>query len=183
MERCSECGEFVERVFPDPFNPKSASCSDCIDLFLSDLEDEYRVECYHRNRKKSFKKDYAEDLALIYGWHCHYCGKLLDYKTCTVDHVSPLNGTDRDFDMANMVLACRSCNSAKGQRWGPEFIQEKKHNDLLFEQLKEIVKSGNAKVGLEFVVGKRRYRIVKQRKNRWYFDYASEHNTPGYVIV
>jgi hypothetical protein len=61
----------------------------------------------------------AKQRARIYerdGWHCQYCGLRI---TCreegTCDHVIPvsLGGSNED---SNLRLACRSCNSTKGDR-------------------------------------------------------------------
>lgn len=53
-----------------------------------------------------------------YGWHCVYCGKQLDMKTLTCDHVKPLCRGGTNF-IANLVPACRSCNARKwaDKRW------------------------------------------------------------------
>lgn len=50
----------------------------------------------------------SRQILLRDNYTCHYCGDLAD----TVDHVKPKwsGGTD---DPANLVAACRSCNSSK----------------------------------------------------------------------
>lgn len=49
------------------------------------------------------------------GWKCEYCGKALTEKTATMDHVIPLT-KGGEHDPGNIVPACRSCNSRKGNR-------------------------------------------------------------------
>ncbi len=46
---------------------------------------------------------------------CFYCGKPLSFQQMTIDHVVPISrgGTD---DVFNLVLCCRECNDAKGDR-------------------------------------------------------------------
>lgn len=49
------------------------------------------------------------------GWGCVYCDASLTEANSTIDHVLPLSrgGLNR---LDNMVLACHTCNSAKGSR-------------------------------------------------------------------
>jgi 5-methylcytosine-specific restriction endonuclease McrA len=51
--------------------------------------------------------------AARYGWHCHWCGILLDFKTITADHLTPISegGSDRE---PNIVPACKDCNRKRG---------------------------------------------------------------------
>lgn len=43
------------------------------------------------------------------GWCCHWCGRAAD----TADHLVPLAAGGDRLDPANLVAACRSCNSAR----------------------------------------------------------------------
>jgi len=56
-----------------------------------------------------------------YSWRCFYCGCQLDRSTVTEDHVVPVSegGTD---NIDNIVPACRSCNSRKGDKSLEEFL-------------------------------------------------------------
>lgn len=47
--------------------------------------------------------------------HCVYCRRRLRIDEATLDHVIPLSRGGRDVP-ANVVLACRDCNDAKGDR-------------------------------------------------------------------
>ena len=47
-------------------------------------------------------------------WTCHYCGCQLYGFDATVDHVQARATGGHDYDMGNLVAACRSCNSKKG---------------------------------------------------------------------
>lgn len=51
---------------------------------------------------------------------CHYCQKRLDTITATVDHYIPLvqGGENK---VSNFVLACRRCNTLKGDKMPWEF--------------------------------------------------------------
>lgn len=44
---------------------------------------------------------------------CTYCGREIDFKDTTIDHMAPLsaNGTDR---AGNIYSACKGCNNLKG---------------------------------------------------------------------
>lgn len=44
---------------------------------------------------------------------CHYCSRMLDKKTATIDHRIPKCFGGKS-DTQNCVLSCRDCNSAKG---------------------------------------------------------------------
>lgn len=47
------------------------------------------------------------------GHRCIYCGKEIDFKTMTMDHIFPETyGGSQDSD--NLVAACRGCNARKG---------------------------------------------------------------------
>jgi 5-methylcytosine-specific restriction endonuclease McrA len=48
----------------------------------------------------------------IAGGRCHYCGRAVGAKALTLDHVVPLVRGGRSI-RANMVPACKDCNSRK----------------------------------------------------------------------
>jgi hypothetical protein len=78
----------------------------------------HRVGRY-RVRKLSAKGSHtlAEWLAVIrlHGWRCFYCRKRVTRSTVTKDHCIPLSKKGTDF-AANLVPACKSCNSGKSGR-------------------------------------------------------------------
>ena len=43
---------------------------------------------------------------------CHYCGKVLDKDTATLDHFVPKSKGGKD-EFSNVVLACEGCNRDK----------------------------------------------------------------------
>lgn len=45
--------------------------------------------------------------------HCTYCRRELTFERATIDHVVPRR-CGGDNRQANLVLACRTCNSMKG---------------------------------------------------------------------
>jgi 5-methylcytosine-specific restriction endonuclease McrA len=49
------------------------------------------------------------------GWLCSYCGASLTRFTATMDHIIPL-ARGGAHDIANIALACRSCNASKGNK-------------------------------------------------------------------
>lgn len=51
----------------------------------------------------------------FFGWRCAYCTQPLTDKTLTKDHSIPLSKNGTDWP-ANLVPACRSCNSRKHAR-------------------------------------------------------------------
>lgn len=48
-------------------------------------------------------------------WRCTACGKELEGRDATVDHVVPYTGPESNV-MHNLVALCRSCNSTKQDR-------------------------------------------------------------------
>ena len=55
-----------------------------------------------------------------HGWKCRYCGEPLTEDTVTKDHAIPLSRGGTDWP-ANLVPACRSCNSSKRDKTPSEF--------------------------------------------------------------
>lgn len=45
-------------------------------------------------------------------YRCHYCGRYAR----AVDHVVPVSKGGADLDPANLVAACKRCNSSKGAK-------------------------------------------------------------------
>jgi 5-methylcytosine-specific restriction endonuclease McrA len=62
---------------------------------------------------------------------CVWCGKQLDDKSVTRDHIIPMDkgGT---FQYANLIPACGSCNSARGDRAFSDFMNFKSIAGTLF---------------------------------------------------
>jgi 5-methylcytosine-specific restriction endonuclease McrA len=60
---------------------------------------------------------FAEWLAVIrrHRWKCFYCQRRITRSTVTKDHLIPLSKEGTDF-AANLVPACKSCNSGKSGR-------------------------------------------------------------------
>jgi hypothetical protein len=54
------------------------------------------------------------------GGKCCYCGSKLTRSGMTIDHLHPVAKGGRN-DLANLVPACRSCNSSKGTKSVEEF--------------------------------------------------------------
>lgn len=57
-------------------------------------------------RKEVFERD---------NYICKYCGKILDERTATLDHVNP-RWRSKDNSVENLVTACFKCNNEKGMR-------------------------------------------------------------------
>lgn len=84
---------------------------------------------------------------------CPYCNVkfIKDDETiveCNIDHVIPLSRGGKD-DISNMVLACVSCNSAKGAMSADEFatVSDKiKNGEIKKEDLGDYLKYLSLKV-------------------------------------
>jgi len=74
---------------------------------------QYRVQRVGAKGSHTF----AEWLSVIrlYRWRCFYCQKRVTRSTVTKDHLIPLSKNGTDF-AANLVPACKSCNSGKSGR-------------------------------------------------------------------
>jgi 5-methylcytosine-specific restriction endonuclease McrA len=68
-----------------------------------------------RNRRKNKWRYRRGRIYRKCNGRCHYCGCLLNYEDCTLDHVIPrtLGGETTDD---NLVISCYECNQLKGDR-------------------------------------------------------------------
>lgn len=55
---------------------------------------------------------------------CFYCKKRIKYKVATFDHRHPKSLGGKD-NLENLVIACTTCNEAKGNRTEAEFTHVK----------------------------------------------------------
>lgn len=74
---------------------------------------------YRRNRQTVLRRD---------GYRCQWCGKDLHGADATVDHLVPISSGEIHNDIDNLIAACRSCNSSRGNRGQPN----KKRNRAVF---------------------------------------------------
>jgi 5-methylcytosine-specific restriction endonuclease McrA len=55
------------------------------------------------------------EIKLVHGNRCAYCGKKLTPRQITLDHITPIS-KGGNHTRTNVVPACKSCNSRKGNR-------------------------------------------------------------------
>jgi 5-methylcytosine-specific restriction endonuclease McrA len=79
------------------------------------------VKSISRNRRESIPADVRGRVYSKYKETCFYCG---DYGDC-IDHIVPIAKGGRTAD-DNLVLACKSCNSAAGSRKFHNIEEKKK---------------------------------------------------------
>jgi 5-methylcytosine-specific restriction endonuclease McrA len=60
-------------------------------------------------------------LCVLVNWECSYCRCALTLSTVTEDHVIPLTRGGSD-DITNILPACKSCNSSKGNKLVEEWL-------------------------------------------------------------
>jgi 5-methylcytosine-specific restriction endonuclease McrA len=120
--RC-ERGPYCRFCFSIRFQPIPAQVREATQRYRDRNRDWWRS--LHRltqfNRKSKSKaqsdgtvtKAAAEKLYSVR--ECAYCGNRIPRKNRTLDHVVPLSKGGR-HSVSNLVMACRSCNSAKGAR-------------------------------------------------------------------
>ena len=83
----------------------------------------YQHQCYARHKTADagdFNAFMWQAILLIYRHRCYYCGA--KPKVLTVDHIQALS-RDGLHTSTNIVPACRSCNSRKGNRPAPIPVQ------------------------------------------------------------
>lgn len=91
-------------------------------------------ELRHRTLKKSAPGAFTRDELLAkfsyWAWRCRYCRCELSAKTATLDHRIPLHHGGTNW-LANIVPACKSCNSSKRIKREDEFIAWRAANALV----------------------------------------------------
>lgn len=117
--------EYIEVKVKESYVPSFKSCS-----FLRDpigkITSGYRLaldqsEYVRRRQARSARADGFHTKQqwqwriAFYGWHCKYCNMELNLNTVTKDHQIPLVEGGSHWP-ANLVPACKSCNSWKGSR-------------------------------------------------------------------
>lgn len=92
---------------------------------VADYQREYK---YKRNAKIISNGNNTltrGQIALLFEKHpyCEYCGKI--NTLLTVDHIVPINKGGQNC-LANVTIACKSCNSSKGDKLLEEWLQNQK---------------------------------------------------------
>ena len=92
-----------------------------------------RARSRKRGTKASFTRIDWKCCKVYFGHRCAYCGK--EIKKATQDHVIPVE-KDGDYTVTNVVPACMSCNSSKGNKsfdeWYPTqpFYSKEREEDI-----------------------------------------------------
>jgi 5-methylcytosine-specific restriction endonuclease McrA len=90
-----------------------------------------RIMIIYYIRRRSLRKQGAggthtkkefNDLCARMKWQCEYCGKQLNMKTATEDHIVAI-ASGGDDSILNIAVACRSCNSSKQTRPADVFLE------------------------------------------------------------
>ena len=69
----------------------------------------------------------ALKLAERRGWYCHWCGKTLDKKSVTADHIIPKSKGGKNT-IENIVPSCQRCNNIRGDRQDITKLEKEKSN-------------------------------------------------------
>jgi len=76
------------------------------------------------NAEGSHTADEFISLCKEHDWKCAYCGKKLNSKTITRDHIVPLTKGGNDY-IENIAPACLHCNVSKSNKIIEEFMEKK----------------------------------------------------------
>lgn len=64
-------------------------------------------------------------------YECQYCGKELNGRTRTIDHIMPVSKRpDLENDPQNVVACCETCNAEKGSKTADEYGQPNVHDKV-----------------------------------------------------
>jgi 5-methylcytosine-specific restriction endonuclease McrA len=64
----------------------------------------------------------------LHGWHCHYCKKILDIKSITLDHLTPFSRGGLNV-IENIAPACGTCNRSKGTKTAEEYKNGRQYHE------------------------------------------------------
>jgi 5-methylcytosine-specific restriction endonuclease McrA len=64
------------------------------------------------DRERNYSRALKVSLLEKGSYRCQYCGKGIDVRACTIDHLDPV-GPD---EVGNYLIACNPCNTAKGSK-------------------------------------------------------------------
>ena len=90
-------------------------------------------------KKKSSVRFSKQNVFLRDGYECQYCGKMVNRRTATLDHVLPISHGGKSV-WENCTTACGSCNSRKGNNYKilPEVKPVKPNYYALVDKRKKI---------------------------------------------
>lgn len=111
---CLDCGKIDKSI---RYNRKL--CPTCYRKFRNVIcGDEQRRRASKRNVENTLTEEQWKQVLEFYNYTCAYCGKSIP-DCYTLDHVIPISkGGPHAID--NVVPACLSCNSGKGNRKPPK---------------------------------------------------------------
>ena len=81
------------------------------------------------------RKKQKEELLNYFDNQCCFCGKEIDVKTISQDHLVPMNKTSLGLhSWGNVVPCCQNCNNEKQQRPWDEFLKNKCNSKAIFKR-------------------------------------------------
>lgn len=141
LKVCTNCGK--EKDLTEFYSPKRSHCKECERRSARTRMKRYNatirgkaMQALNDSRKavrkiedetgREIKDDLTFlDVAFVLGYsECSYCGKDTPEAERTLDHITPMRqGGDNTF--SNVTMACRSCNSSKGDYPALSFLHKK----------------------------------------------------------
>jgi len=109
-------------------------CSDCYRRVKNKVAEHHSHARRHGGMYTLKVSEWLEILKASEG-HCHYCNKLVGYENLIVEHQTPLSWKGAN-SKENVVPACISCNSSKGDRDVETWLRHMEVK-MLLDQLQE----------------------------------------------
>lgn len=141
LKVCTNCGK--EKDLTEFYLPKRPHCKDCerrsARIRMKRYNSTFRGRAMQalNDSRKAVRKIEEEtgrkikndldllDVVIVLGYsECSYCGKDVPEDERTLDHITPMR-QGSDNTLSNVTMACRSCNSAKGDYPALSYLHKK----------------------------------------------------------
>lgn len=123
--KCKKCGEEKPRELFSQSRGWEGVCKKCRSEERHE-NGEYIIERLrkHEKRGSDVQLSVSQVRQMLEKERCTYCGNDFAASNLTIDHIFPLASKFNETNIANVVQACRSCNSRKGDKHVLTFYRE-----------------------------------------------------------
>lgn len=139
LNTCKKCGEEKELELFSRSRGRENICNKCrsIERYQNG---EYITERLRKHALRGSKVSLSVQQVqqMLEKETCTYCGNHFAANELTIDHIFPITSPFNETDHSNVVVACRSCNSAKADKHVLTFQREaEKFTDELYRKFIE----------------------------------------------